>query len=106
MLERVADVMGEMGPPPLWPVDVAVVVVVAAAAVVEFNIKDEGGVWVLVLGAGVVVVVSGDDNDVVARPQILPLLPLPLLMSFAELATALRLKLLATFVVAVVIVIF
>lgn len=104
MLERVADVMGEMGPPPLWPVDVAVVVVVAAAAVVEFNIKDEGGVWVLVLVAGVVV--SGDDNDVVARPQILPLLPLPLLMSFAELATALRLKLLATFVVAVVIVIF
>lgn len=105
MLERVADVMGEMGPPPLWPVEVAVVVV-AAAAVVEFNFKDEGGVWVLVLGAGVVVVVSGDDNDVVARPQILPLLPLPLLMSFAELATALRLKLLATFVVAVVIVIF
>lgn len=104
-MERVADVMGEMGPPPLWPVDVAVVVV-AAAAVVEFNFKDEGGVWVLVLVAGVVVVVSGDDNDVVARPQILPLLPLPLLMSFAELATALRLKLLATFVVAVVIVIF
>lgn len=103
-MERVADVMGEMGPPPLWPVDVAVVVV-AAAAVVEFNFKDEGGVWVLVLGADVVVV-SGDDNDVVARPQILPLLPLPLLMSFAELATALRLKLLATFVVAVVIVIF
>lgn len=100
-MERVADVMGEMGPPPLWPVDVAVVV----AAVVEFNFKDEGGVWVLVLGADVVVV-SGDDNDVVARPQILPLLPLPLLMSFAELATALRLKLLATFVVAVVIVIF
>lgn len=105
MLERVADVMGEMGPPPLWPVDVAVVVV-AAAAVVKFNIKDEGGVWVLVLVAGIVVVVSGDDNDVVARPQILPLLPLPLFMSFAELATALRLKLLATFVVAVVIVIF